>query len=192
MKILVHGISSNLGGLETFLLSTCTQILVDRKDVSFDFVLYGDEPSFLEPLIEMGCGAFCVTKRTESPLKNARQLDDVLKTGGYDLLWFNVNTLSDVTLLALAHCRGVKTIVHAHNSALMGSYLNKALHHIHRPLVSALSTMCVGCSDDAVRCMFSKKVYFSDRCRVLPNAIDCVRFLFKKSDRRFVRNDLGL
>lgn len=192
MKILVHGFSWLRGGVETYLLSYCGRILQNHNDVVFDFVVYGDIPDFVQPLVAAGCQFHKVTPRTSNPIENHRQLSSLIAKGSFDLLWFNVNTLSDITLLKIAHERGVKTIVHSHNSRLMGNQLNAFLHHLHRPYVEKHVDMVTACSNDAAHFMYSDQLCASPRCRVLPNAIDCEKYRFSLNDRERIRAELNL
>lgn len=188
----MHGFSSLRGGVETYLLSYCGMILRTHKDINFDFVVYGGVPDFVQPLIEAGCHFYKVTPRTSNLIENYRQLASLIDKGSFDLLWFNANTLSDITLFKIANDRGLKTIVHSHNSRLMGNRLNALLHYVHRPYVEKHVDMVTACSGDAACFMYSDELCASSRCRVLPNAIDCDVYRFSPVDRERIRAKLSL
>lgn len=192
MKVLVHGFSWLRGGVESYLLSYCGELLRNHPDLTFEFVIYGETPDFARPLIESGCVFHEVIPRTVKPVANYRDLVDLVDEGAYDLLWFNVNTLSDITLYRIAKKHRVKTLVHSHNSKLMGNRVNAFLHHLHQPFVEKTADFVTACSGDAARFLFSEPLVDSARCRVLPNAIDCDAFRFCPEERTVIRNELGL
>ena len=130
MKILVHGLSSQRGGVESFLLDYCTRMIASSGH-AFDFVLYGTGiPDYADGLQSLGCVFHTVVPRTSDPIKNRIQLSELVSSGKYDLVWFNACTLSDVSLLKAAKRCGVPCVLHSHNSSPMGNGINAFLHRL--------------------------------------------------------------
>lgn len=193
LKVLVHGLSPNRGGVESFLLTYCSKIMGSHPDVHFDFVVYGDgHPGFFEELAPYQSKILHVALRTERWVENYRQLNSIVATGSYDLVWFNACTLSDITLLSVANRRGIPCVVHSHNSAPMGNGLNAVLHAWHKRRISQLAKMGIACSDYAAKFMFPDTFLDEGNCFISVNAVDCDRFAFSPADRERVRLDLAL
>ena len=68
----------------------------------FEFVFFDTVPEFFYKSVLKDCKYYIVTSRTRNYLKYLQGLKQVLKNGKYDVLWYNVCTLSDITLLKLA------------------------------------------------------------------------------------------
>lgn len=192
MKVLVHGLSSQRGGVESFLLDYCSN-MISAAGLAFDFVLYGNEiPGYAEDLRSLGCMFHSVIPRTSDPIKNWLQLSSLVSDGGYDLIWFNACTLSDVTLLKVAKRHGVPCVLHSHNSSPMGNGVIALLHHLHQTQVCSLFEDGIACSDYAAEFMFPDKCRSNGRCRIIPNAVDCGRFRYSEKNRQAVRAELDL
>lgn len=192
MKILVHGLSAQRGGVESFLLDYCSCMIASSCH-SFDFVLYGAGiPDYADGLQSLGCVFHTVVPRTSDPIKNRIQLSELVSSGEYDLVWFNACTLSDVSLLKAARRYGVPCVLHSHNSSPMGNGINALLHRLHKTEVSNLFEYGIACSDYAAEFMFPDECRFGNRCRVIPNAVDCDRFRYREDQRQAIRRELGL
>ena len=193
MKVLVHGFSSHRGGVESFLIAYCSRMMDVHRDLSFDFILYGDDrPDYLNELASYDVKFFNVVSRMQNPYKNVHQLKRVVSEGNYDLVWFNACSLSDVTLLNMANRQGIPCVVHSHNSAPMGNKLNAILHGLHKRSISNKATFGIACSDYAAKFLFPDRFLASDSCKVISNAVDCDRFRFNPSDRLALRRDFGV
>lgn len=193
MRVLVHGLSSHRGGVESFLIAYCSRIMDAHRDATFEFVLYGgDRPEYLNELASYNVKFLYVVSRTKNPFKNVQQLNRIIREGSYDAVWFNACTLSDITLLRIANGQGVPCVVHSHNSAPMGNVLNAILHRWHKMGISSKVTMGIACSDYAAEFLFPKQFIASDNCRVVPNAIDCNRFRFNQGERLSLRRELDV
>lgn len=192
MKILVHGLSSQRGGVESFLLDYCTRMIASSGH-AFDFVLYGTGiPDYADGLQSLGCVFHTVVPRTSDPIKNRIQLSELVSSGKYDLVWFNACTLSDVSLLKAAKRCGVPCVLHSHNSSPMGNGINAFLHRLHKTGVSNLFEYGIACSDYAAEFMFPDECRLGNRCRVIPNAVECDRFRYREEQRQAIRGELGL
>lgn len=192
MRVLVFGISSQRGGVESFLITYCLELKREYPDMEFDFVVYNSIPEFAAPLKGIGARFIVLPDRLHHPVKNILASERLFNTRNYHFLWFNVCSLSDITLLKIAHHHKVKTIVHAHNSKNMGNVLNGILHFWHRRKISELADYCMACSEDSGRFMYPEEVLRERNYLEVKNGIDGRAFRFSETDRACVRDMLGI
>lgn len=192
MRILVYGLSNVRGGVESFIINNCTYIQSKYDNIRFDFVVIDSIPSFVENLQEQGSHFHVVQNRISHPFLFKRELNSILTKTGYDYIWYNVCTLSDITLLEIAKKKSIKTIIHSHNSQNMGNSLNLLLHKAHKARISSLGDCFFACSKDAGRFMFSEKKDSQCSFDVMRNTIDVDMFRFSDKKRVKIRKELGL
>ena len=187
-KYLVFGMSSLMGGVEAFLINYVEQMM-DEENV-FEFVFFNTVPEVVEKTELKKCKYHVVPSRTRNWFGYYQGLKKIIKEGKYDVLWYNVCTLSDITLLKLAYkyqvpCR----IVHSHNSENMGNRIVGILHNIHKKSVSKYATEFFACSEKAADFMFSHKI---QNIRIINNAIITEKYKYDKGIRETVRKNLGI
>lgn len=185
-KYLVFGISSQFGGVESFLINYVGGMM--DSDNQFEFVLFERVPSFFEESVLKKCKYYIVPTRTKRPIEYYRKLTKIIKNGNYDILWYNACTLSDITLVQIANKYGVPCrIIHSHSSANMGSNLVGILHQIHKRNIEKYITEAFACSKEAGEFMFPKKV---DNITVINNAIQAQKYRYSEETRKKIRDEL--
>lgn len=180
--------SAQRGGVESFLMNYVGNMM-DEENV-FEFVFFDSVPSFFPDSVVGSCRYFVVPSRTKNWWKFYKGLRAIVRTGGYDVLWYNACTLSDITLVKLAAkyqvpCR----IVHSHNSENMGNKLAGILHNIHKKQIGAYTTECFACSEGAAAFMFPQG---TKDIRIINNAIVAENYRFDVAVRQRIREELGL
>lgn len=89
----------------------------------------------------MGATFHKVTARRENYSKFFKDLNQLFLDNHYDVVWLNVVSLSQISLLRIAKKHDVKRrIVHIHNNYHIGSILSMGLHIISKRLVTFHST----------------------------------------------------
>lgn len=190
MKILVHGLSSGIGGVEIFLLNYCPQISKLYPEIEFEYVVYDAVPDYAESRgIELG-SLHVVPGRGASLQGNRDALSRLVQEGHYDCVWGNYCSLSDVGVLQAATSSVPIRIAHAHSSKNMGSIFTALLHGLHKKSLENLATDLLSCSDDAAAFMFPKDVARDRGFRVVANGIDVERFAFDEDARKQLRNSV--
>lgn len=193
MNILVFGLSSVHGGVESVILSFCKEALIHRI-CKFDFIVIDKVPSFAEFFAdEFNCNFIIVPNRIRHPFKYANALKNAVRGKRYDYVWFNACTLSDLTLLKIAKSQGIKCILHSHNSENMGNMLNKMLHYCHKKIICQYVDVYCACSTDAAAFMFPEGIYSdTDRWLFVKNGIKMSSFKFDFEARKQIRKRYGL
>lgn len=190
-RYLVFGISSQLGGVESFLLNYVNEM--KDSDNVFEFIIFDSVPLFFKMSKLKDCKVHIVPTRTKHPIAYVMALKKILENNKYDALWYNVCSLSDITLLQLAKkykipCR----IVHGHTNSNMGGRLVGLLHDIHKRKVGKYATDYFACTVSAGEYMFSITDEKSKRVRVINNAINVEEYKYNYETRQRMRSELGI
>lgn len=192
VRILVFGLSSVHGGVESVILSFCRRAL-EKQICEFDFIVIDKIPRFATFLRdEYACNFVIVPNRLQHPIAYRQALKLTLVNGDYDFVWFNACTLSDITLLAIARNYGAKCILHSHNSKNMGNVLNKILHIIHKIGINNYVDVYCACSDEAASFMFPRSIYSdSNKWQFVKNGIAVQDFRYNPEKRNRIRSEHG-
>ena len=182
----MFGLSSNRGGIETYLLKIWSNI--DHERFHFNFIdVTGDNnyPCFYKELLEQGATFYKVTPRRESPIKNYDDIAKLFSEHHFDILHFNVNTLSyiyPVTMALKHHC---KVIIHSRSSNASGNYVSVLLHFINRKRLSNKEIKRIAVSHKAGQWLFGN-MHFD----VYHNGVDTRRFRYIPSARKDIREKM--
>lgn len=190
-KYLVFGLSEQLGGVESFLMNYISKMMDD--DNVFEFIVFEGIPEYIKNSAIKDCKMYVVNKRIKKPVSYYRQLTKILQEGNYDIVWYNVCTLSDITLLKLAKkyqvpCR----IVHSHNGSNMGGGIVAYLHERNRNIIMNYASDYFACSNVAAVFMFPDDIVKSKKVKIIKNAIDTKKYQYNKDIRENMRNQLGI
>lgn len=158
------------------------------EDVSFDYLS-------MDEFIENG---EIKGKTYSAHLRNNRLLghfmlpayvNKVLKQNKYDVMHINSDSSWKAVLYALpAKKNNVKVLVHSHSTGSDGSFklLKDVLHYLCRPFINSLADMCIACSPEAGKWMFSREKF-----TVLHNGISPEKFVYSAARRQKMREQLG-
>lgn len=165
---------------------------IDVRRARMDFFAPEEIPDFVIREIEATGG----TARRVPGIANLPRyvwtVHRLLRTGHYDIVHVNMNTLSLPALFA-AKLAGVPVrITHAHSS----SHPRERLRHVVKcalaPFAKLFATRLLACSRLAGEFQFGHRAMMSGRVMVLPNAIDLARYGFQSEIRTALRRQYGL
>lgn len=190
-KILIFGMTSETGGVESFIMNYVRHMV--GNGIEFDFLAYNRRPAFSEEIESLGGKIIVIPGRGKNPFKCISAIKHLLKKTKYDAVWSNLCYLSDVLLLKYAKKSGVPTrIIHAHNNVNMSGKINGFLHNCNRKKIGKIATDFWCCSDSAGEFFYPESVRSGEKYRVIPNAIDTEKFTFDSSVRESKRKELGI
>lgn len=187
IRVLHYGLSSNTGGIETYLLRLAQH--VDPAAFQFDFV-YNDlgKPCFHTELSALGSRFYPITPRRISPRRNRQDLEDLFERECFDIVHCHLNTLSYVEPVRVALRHKSLVLVHSHNSGTATSLATTMLHRLHFATLPRKRITMVAVSQLAGQWLFGRDAPFT----VINNGIEADRFTFSAQARERVRRDLGL
>lgn len=173
MNIAIVGLSSNIGGVETFIINIYRQLKEDGH--SFFFLTTEDVICFEEEIRNNNDTILKYESRKNNYTNFKKDLKRIFEDYKFDVFWLNCCSLSCIEELKQAYKVNVPIrIIHSHNSQNMGNWLTLLLHSLHKLVLKKYITHSFACSDTAAKWMFSKSVY--KRTIVFHNAIDAQKF----------------
>lgn len=186
-KILIEGMSGNLGGIETFVHLLYTTL---KTEYQVDFITVDPKIPFEEEFLAQGCTIHRITPRYRSPRQYCADIDAVFANNRYDVFWFNKTTLSSIYTIRSAKKHGVgKVIVESHQSKNMGSTLTLLMHTANRLRVGRFADVKAACSKEAADWFFRK----GDKDVIIfPNAVDTAHYEPDARKQQQAKQQLGL
>lgn len=187
-KVLVYGLNEGVGGIETFLYQYCRHM---ANDFEFHFVKMKEKVQYEGELKEHGFLFHKITARRENPFQYLKDLDRLFSENDFDVIWMNVISLSQISLLQAAKKHHVeKRIVHIHNSSHVGGSISRVLHGINKHFIAAYATDFWGSSKAAIEWAFPNKII--SKSVVVNNALDFNEYYFRKEARQSIRQSMNL
>ena len=183
-RVLIYGMSSNMGGIETYLLNLYDRI--HGKQFMVDFV--SDFPEIVEEdiLKAKGSSVFHIPAKGKGVLAHWKSLVSILRTyPEYKTVYFNILDAGAVFTIIVPFLLRRRVVVHSHN----GSTDKIRLHKFCRPILNMCTSARVACSREAGYYMFGKN---GSDALVIPNAIDAAKYTFNADIRREKRKELAL
>lgn len=191
-KFLILGISSQLGGVETFIFNYVENMKKQGNDDKYDFVVFDRLPAFVESSPLCQDKFHIIPSRISNPFGYYKGLKEILIKNQYDILWYNACTLSDITLLKMAKKYNVPCrIIHSHNSENMGGKVVGLLHTFHKKQIGKVANEFFACSENAGNYMFPKTIC-KERMRIIKNAINVEKYQYSETVRFSKRQELGI
>lgn len=193
VKILQIGMTSNIGGLETYLMQQFD--CINSAKLKYDFVNITSENEivFKDKILGSGSKIYNICSRHKNPLKHYWQwtnlLIDVSKE--YKAIVLNSNSLEYVFPMFIAKIFGIPLrIMHSHNSGFEHpiGLKRKVLIFLNRMLMNFSVTDYFACSNSAGKWMFGNNKLFY----VIHNAIDSDKFIFDIEKKNLVQEKLNL
>ncbi len=193
VKVLQIGMTSNMGGLETYLMQQFRHL--DTTRVHYDFVnITAERPIVFQEEIEAaGSQVYGVTARHRNPIKHYWQWCVLLWRSAkqYDAIVLNSNGLTYIFPLFAAKLFGISMrVLHSHNAGFEKKVglARSLLIAVNRCLMKYSVTDYFACSEAAGRWMFGEGQTY----RCIHNAIDPEPFIFDSIRRDKVRAELRL
>lgn len=181
-RILVYGMTNNLGGIESYLMNEFS--LLDPEKAVFDFVVDFPEMSYSEKAEKMGSFIYFIPAKGKKLFSHWVSFYKILKAHPeYKKIYFNVLDAGAAFTMLIPWLMRRKIIVHSHSS----NTEKVKLHFLCRPFLNIFAEKRLACSLVASRYMFGEK-----KADLIPNAIDCSKYLYNKNKRAAMRSSLGI
>ena len=190
IKILIIGMSCNLGGIETYLYNLYKN--ADKSKYEFSFLVfdYGKKVCFEDELEKEGVKFYKITPRTKKYSKFLKDLKKVYKNNNFDYIHFNLMDLSCFERITYANKYSkARIIIHSHNAGFgkNESFKTRCFHQIGKHIIKKIPYFKVACGPHAGKFMFSNKEYI-----IFNNGIDINKFEFDRENRNKVRESLKI
>lgn len=182
-RILVYGMSNNLGGIETYIMNYYRKLHAKRL-IQFDFAIEGEHCVFQDEIYSLGGRIFCLPERHGHAAAHMTAFRKLLKNHPeYHTVYYCI-AISSAAILPLVASAGLarRAVVHSHNSHIR--FMNR--HRIFKPFLNLMLDERLACSTDSARFMFGSR---SD-VKIIPNAIATDRYQFDVLTRDHMRGEL--
>lgn len=190
-RILVFGMTENLGGIESFIINYYRNI--DRDEIQFDFLCNTlNKVAYEEELQYLGANIYHIAPRRENRLYFKKELEKIFLQHAkeWDAIWVNTCNLVNIDYLIFAKKYGIKQrIIHSHNSENMEDPIRGLLHLINKKRIKIYATDFWACSDSAADWFYNDDV--RDRVVVIHNAISADKMRFDAEKRKQIREKHG-
>ncbi len=182
-RILVYGMTDNLGGIETYLMNQLASL--DRTKAVFDFVVDFPTMAYSEKATDLGSKIHFIPAKSKGVFSQWKAFYKVLKLHPeYKKIYFNILDAGAAVTMLIPWIMGREIIAHSHN----GSTDKLKLHKICRPFLKFFTSKRYACSNIAAEYMFGKR----HNALIIPNAIDTDKYDFNKNVRDSKRKELGI
>lgn len=191
-KILVVGMTDNLGGIEAVVMSYYRAI--DKSRFAFDFLSNNERMAYEDEVSQMGGRVFHITPRHQSFLKFYMDLNSFFseRAKDYDAIWLNVCSLANISYLSFAKRYGIqKRIIHCHNAQNGEGRLRGILHRFNKSRIRRIATDFWSCSNSASEWFFGSDYESIPNYRFIPNVIDVGKYAFNPDIRIRMRSMLN-
>ncbi len=196
-KILVGGMTDQVGGIETFLMNYCERLT--PLGFHFDFLCRYEHCAFVERIEQMGGTVYYLPQRSHSPLAYYRALNAFFQKHAktYAVYWENDCMMNNLEPLRYAKRYGIATrIFHSHNSDNMDKSvkgkLREIMHWRNRAGIERFATDYWACSSTAGYWAFPDHVRRGEQYRVIANAVDVEHFAYQPHVREEMRRSLAV
>lgn len=189
-KILQIGMTSNYGGIESFIMNVYRNI--DRNKFQFDFInmeTNGKALAYSDEIESMGSKIYKIPGRRENLKKNRNQLKKIIEENNYDFVHNNILTWSYSEGITLpVRYSNSKVIVHSHNSYMnSGMYARRFLNFLNRRFNYSNNIIRLACSNEAGKWLFRNKHF-----TVIPNGIVTKEYKFDSKIRDVYRKEFNV
>lgn len=189
MKILILIRDLRIGsGISTCIMNYYPYTI--SKGIHIDFLMNRSIPSsYMDMVTSSGSNIFVLPKDTNKPnLANVIYIHNTIKNGNYDILHVNLSGWNGLISLCLASLYSIKKrLYHTHTPKEIISIKAKLRTLIYGTPSLWFANSYLACSLMAGRSYFGKR-----RFKVLPNAFDTSKFVFKEGSREQIRNELKI
>lgn len=195
IKILMVGLSDNLGGIETYLINFYRKVNKEKFEIKF-LVFKNTTPCFYE---EVKNDLIYVTSRKDNYNSFKNELKDILLTEKFDYVHCNLMSFSlyEPILYALKYSNA-KIVLHSHVSGKMKNNFKTELisSYAKRIVLNRKYSdryIFLGCSQNAIDDLFGN-YYKKNKCfaSVVNNGIDVEKFLYSCNSRKKIRDELNI
>ena len=188
-RVLIGGLTSNCGGLESYVMSIYRRI--DREQLQFDFLnYYARDLAFEDEIKRLGGRVFRVPMKRESIREHYRFLNHIFCSAQYIGVYLQCNRkLESLDTVRLAKKYGVKhRVIHSHNSTQQTvPFIQNIRIMITEKTMDHYITDYFACSDEAGKWMFGDRNY-----TVIKNSVDTKLFRYDELRRNAIREKYGI
>lgn len=183
-KLLIYGVSSNVGGIETFILNFINE---NKNKPVFEIILLVDESDIKIREDERFKNYKIIFIKIRKLLFNKNELNKIIETHKINYIWLNLASLKPLIYFIFSlEKHKEKFIIHGHNSGFRKFKITNIMHYILRRKLMKINLFKWACSHEVGHWMFNKEF------TIINNFIDYDKFEFNNNHRLEIRRKLSL
>ncbi|MFZ3588947.1 glycosyltransferase [Bacillus sp. DJP31] len=187
IRVLHYGLSSNRGGIETYLYKILTHI--DKSSFQFDFLDTNEiDVCFYDEFTKMGSQFYKITPRSKSIMQNKKDLEALFRKEKFDIFHCHLNTLSYIEPIFIALKYGSKVILHSRSAGASKSIITNLLHYINFLKLPRERLKLVAVSQLAGNWLFGRGSNFE----IINNGIEINKYEFSGEKRYLIRKEMNV
>lgn len=188
-RLLVHGLSHVKGGIEQFIFNLVKTLSVEK--FSIDLLYFGETFPYENELAGYEYRVIHATGRRDRPFSYAKRIRNLLQQGNYDIVWSNIFSLSDLTIIHEAKKLGIPMrILYTHAAADSGSRFTRIMSHLNRNKLND-ATHFWSCSKASAEYFFADRTLHTPY-RVFPNAVFPEVYSYDAQARQKLKSEYDL
>ena len=186
--MLMFGLSSYPGGIENAMVNILCHQEFPADRIRVTFVTYEDALAFSDIIQRKGHRIYRVPHLKIHPLGYTSEIWRLLKKEKFDTIYVNMLTAANALPVYLAKACGMKHIIlHAHASNTIDGHFRRCLHLLNRSFCAGNASLRLACGISAGQWLYVNRDF-----KVVPNAIDCQRFIPSEEIRASIRKANGI
>lgn len=186
-KVLVYGMTSNPGGIESYLMNFVGYTA--DENLQLDFVTDFPYIAYEHDIRSFGSEIYYISRKGGNLFKHWKDFYRILVLHPeYECVYFNALDAGVALTAVIPWILRRKIVVHSHNSQTE----KDMLHKICRPFLKLFSDERIACSEVAAKFMFGNLNSKKSNILIVPNAIDVEKYKFCASVREKVRKSMGM
>jgi len=187
-KVLLIGMTSGVGGVETFM--TDLNSMIDHTTMETCFLVHQNiNERYLSEINKAGSEVFCVTGIKNNPFKFFRDMFKLFRENDFDVVHLNECGASFfIYAFPVIFNKKIKFIVHSHN----GSSRSVFSHRLFSLIQNNRADEQWACSEVAAEWMFGKKRIKKYGVKIIHNGIDIDKYKFSLTARKKIRRELNI
>lgn len=196
MKVLIGFIiDGQAGGIDKYLLNFAKSVRTDK--IKIDFLTNHKNYKLEQKLKECNSDLYEVAS-LKHPMKQYRQILELLKEKEYDMTYFNISTAMSIVGPYAAYKAGIpKRAIHSHSSGndcecFWKRKILDCMHNFAKLFLYRYANQYYGCSKAAGYWLFPSKVVDSSEFKMIYNAVDLDEFKFDQELRKRLRKEYNL
>lgn len=181
----------NRGGAETMVMNLYRNI--DRNKIQFDFIKHTESKcAYDDEIKELGGRIYSIPKyKVYNHFQYKKAWNNFLKKHPeYKIIHGHVRSTATI-YLKIAKKYGLYTIAHSHSTS-SGKGIKAIIKNMLQFRIRYIADFFMGCSQDANEWLFGKKIANSEKCFVLPNAIEVEKYKYNEEIARKIKAEFNI
>jgi len=185
--------NGNAGGIDKYLLNFLDS--VSNNSLKIDFLTNEIDIKLQKDLSFYGCTLYEIST-LKHPIKQYRQVYDIIKENKYDVTYFNISTaINCIAAIAAQKCKVPVRILHSHASgndsdSSLKKFILNVMHIMCKLRLYKAANKFLACSKKAGYWLYPKRLVKAEKLQIINNAIDTSLFKYDKEIRNSIRKEL--